>query len=213
MAITELVVPTLKTDPVTQATFINEVAPFLIKSLDTHANPPKSKHFGKILLENGNDVSGDFRLGVGLEWEDASHFSSFVESENFQTFKTLVKPHSIALPVPQLYNTDFEPIGVFDSTLTEVWQVKIGEGDGKAVESREAWETFSHAVADANGMKRNEKSIQGTSLNLEERMWVGALGWESSEIRNKVLESPVVKEAKKSLDALVWNTFVVAFAK
>jgi hypothetical protein len=66
MAITELVVPTLKTDPVTQATFTNEVAPFLIKSLDTHANPPKSKRFGKILLENGNDVSGDFRLGVGL---------------------------------------------------------------------------------------------------------------------------------------------------
>jgi hypothetical protein len=121
------------------------------------------------------------------EWEDASHFSSFVESENFQTFKTLVKPHSIALPVPQLYNTDFEPIGVFDSTLTEVWQVKIGEGDGKAVESREAWETFSHAVADANGMKRNKKSIQGTSLNLEERMWVGALGWESSEVSSKYL--------------------------
>jgi hypothetical protein len=66
MPFTEFVVPTLKTDPVTEATFTTEIAPILITILDTHATPPKSKHFGKILLENGNDVSGDFRLCVGL---------------------------------------------------------------------------------------------------------------------------------------------------
>jgi hypothetical protein len=66
MAFTEFVVPTLKTDPVTEATFTTELAPFLINILDTHATPPKFKYFGKILLENGNYVSGDFRLCVGL---------------------------------------------------------------------------------------------------------------------------------------------------
>ena len=66
MAFTEFVVPTLKTDPQTEATFMSELAPFLINILDTHATPPKLKYFGKILLENGNDVSGDFRLVVGL---------------------------------------------------------------------------------------------------------------------------------------------------
>jgi hypothetical protein len=66
MAFTEFVVPTLKTDPETEATFTSELAPFLIKILDTHATPPKLKHFGKILLENGNDTSGDSRLVVGL---------------------------------------------------------------------------------------------------------------------------------------------------
>ncbi|KAH6856902.1 hypothetical protein B0I37DRAFT_412793 [Chaetomium sp. MPI-CAGE-AT-0009] len=213
MAFTEFVIPTLKTDPATEATFTTEIAPFLINILDTHATPPKSKHFGKILLENGNDVSGDFRLGVGLEWEDASHFNTFVESENFQTFKTIVKPHSLAPPVPQLYHTDFEPSKVFGSALTEVWQVKIGEGDEKAVESREAWEKFVSAVAEAGGVDGNGKSIQGTSLNLEERRWVGVLGWESSQIREEVLGKAAVKEAKESLDVLVWNTFVVAFAK
>ncbi|EXM13486.1 hypothetical protein V3481_018587 [Fusarium oxysporum f. sp. vasinfectum] len=187
MAFTEFVVPTLKTDPVTEATFTTELAPFLINILDTHATPPKFKYFGKILLENGNDVSGDFRLCVGLEWEDASHFNSFVASENFQTFKTMVMPHSLAPPVPQLYNTDFEPIKVFGSALTEVWQVQIGEGDGKAVESREAWEKFVSAVAEAGGVNGNGKSIQGTSLNLEERRWVGVLGWESSEVSLKYL--------------------------
>ncbi|RYP38469.1 hypothetical protein DL767_002585 [Monosporascus sp. MG133] len=213
MAFTEFVVPTLKTDPVTEATFTTEIAPFLIHILDTHATPPKFKYFGKILLENGKDVSGDFRLCVGVEWEDESHFNTFVASENFQTFKSIVKPHSDAPPVPQLYHTDFEPSKVFGSALTEVWQVKIGEGDGKVVESRGAWEKFVSAVAEAGGVNGNGKSIQGTSLNLEERRWVGVLGWESSEIREKVLGSAAVKEAKKSLDVLVWNTFIAAFAK
>jgi hypothetical protein len=99
----------------------------------------------------------------------------------------MVMPHSLAPPVPQLYNTDFEPIKVFDSALTEVWQVQIGEGDGKAVESREAWEKFVSAVAEAGGVNGNGKSIQGTSLNLEERRWVGVLGWESSEVSLKYL--------------------------
>jgi hypothetical protein len=66
MAFTEFVVPTLKTDPETEAKFMSELAPFLIEILGTHVTPPKHKFFGKILLENGNDVSGDFRLVVGL---------------------------------------------------------------------------------------------------------------------------------------------------
>ncbi|PKX88445.1 uncharacterized protein P174DRAFT_508199 [Aspergillus novofumigatus IBT 16806] len=205
MAFTELVVPTLKTDPATEATFTTEIAPFLIRILDTHPTPPKSKYFGKILLENGNDVSGDFRLGVGLEWKDASHFNTFVASENFQTFKSIVKPHSVAPPVPQLYNTDFGPSEVFGSEdWGRGWESSGGEG---------AWEKFVSAVAEAGGVNGNGKSIQGTSLNLEEKRWVGILGWENSEIRENVLGSAEVKEARKSLDVLVWNTFVTAFAK
>ena len=75
MAFTEFVVPTLKTDPETEATFMSELAPFLIEILETHVTPPKHKYFGKILLENGNDVSGDFRLVMGL---GTRHFLFFV---------------------------------------------------------------------------------------------------------------------------------------
>jgi hypothetical protein len=71
--------------------------------------------------------------------------------------------------------------------LTEVWQVKIGEEDGKVVEARGAWEKFVSAVAEAGGANGNGKSIQGTSLNLEEKRWVGILGWESSEVSLKYL--------------------------
>ncbi|CAN9265030.1 unnamed protein product [Alternaria alternata] len=224
MAFTEFVIPTLKTDPATEAVFTNKIGPFLVEILDKHATPPKHKYFGKILLENGNDVSGDFRLAVGLEWKDASHFQSFVDSEDFEvTFKSLVIPHSIAPPVPQLYNTDSEPTKVFGSTLTEVWQVKIGEGSEKVAESREAWKKFVTAVAEASGSNGTEESIQGPSVNLEEKRWVGVLGWESMEIgeeqlanfqiqtREKVLGNAAVQEAKRGLDGLVSNTFVTAF--
>ena len=95
-----------------------------------------------------------------------------------------MKPHSVALPVPQLYSTDLGPTEVFGSALTEVWQVKIGEGDEKVVEARDAWEKFVNAVAEAGGVNGN---IQGTSLNLEEKRWVGVLGWESSEVSLKYL--------------------------
>ncbi|KAF3384572.1 hypothetical protein F1880_001798 [Penicillium rolfsii] len=213
MPFTEFVLPTLKTDPATEAVFTNEIGPLLVKYLDEHPNPPKSKYYGKILLENGKDVSKDFRLCVGLEWHDASHFNSFVDSENFQKFKVFVTPHSIAPPVPQLYNTDLGPNEVFRSALTEAWQVKIGESDEKLAETKKAWEKFVGAIADAGGQKKNDDSIQGPSLNLEEKKWVGVVGWESSEVREKVLRSAAVKEARKSLDALVWNTFLTAFAK
>lgn len=64
MAFTEFVVPTLKTDPETEKYFMSELAPYLINILDTHVTPPKFKYFGKILVENGIDVSGSFRLVV-----------------------------------------------------------------------------------------------------------------------------------------------------
>lgn len=98
-----------------------------------------------------------------------------------------MKPHSVAPPVPQLYSTDFGPSEVFGSALTEVWQVKIGEGDEKVVEARGAWEKFVSAVAEAGGVNGNGDSIQGTSLNLEEKRWLGVLGWESTEVSLKCL--------------------------
>lgn len=119
---------------------------------------------------------------ASTEWEDGSHFDTFVASENFQTFKSVVKPHSVAPPVPQLYNTDFEPSEVFGSTLTEVWQAKVGEDDGKVVELKAAWEKFVSVVAEVDGIDKSRKSIQGTSLNLEERRWVGVFGWENIEV-------------------------------
>ena len=98
-----------------------------------------------------------------------------------------MKPHSVAPPVPQLYHTDFVPNDVLGSALAEVWQVKTGEGEGKVVETRAAWEKFVSAVAEAGVVTGDGKNFQGTSLNLEEKRWVGALGWESNEVSLKYL--------------------------
>lgn len=86
------------------------------------------------------------------------------------------------MPVPQLYNTDVQPCNVFGNALTEVWQVNIGERDDKAAGSEAAWKKFVHAVAEADGLTDDEERFYGESLNLEERRWVGALGWKSSEV-------------------------------
>jgi hypothetical protein len=93
-----------------------------------------------------------------------------------------VLPYSHALPVPQLYNTDTQPGSVFGKTLTEVWQVQIKEEGNKAAESNVAWEKFVRAVTEAGSVTGDGRSFHGTSLNLEEARWVGALSWESSEV-------------------------------
>jgi hypothetical protein len=138
-----------------------------------------------LLLQSFAQTRTDHIADAQAEWEDSSHFDSFVASDNFETFKTVVKPHSAAPPVPQLYNTDFEPTEVFASALTEAWQVKIGDSDGKVAETRDAWERFVSAVVRAGGA--SGRGIHGTSLNLEERRWVGVLGWESMEVSLKCL--------------------------
>jgi hypothetical protein len=133
-----------------------------------HCNPISPPAVAVILTKSDADAS--------IEWADQAHFDSFVASENFQIFKDRVLPYAHALPVPQLYNTDIQPVNVFGNALTEAWQVKIGEGNEIAEESKVAWEKFVRAVAEAGGVVGDGKSLHGTSLNLEERRWVGALG-------------------------------------
>jgi hypothetical protein len=76
---------------------------------------------------------------------------------------------------------------VFGNALTEVCQVKIGKGNNKAAESEAAWERFVHAIAEAGCLQDNEEIICGKSLNLEERRWVGYVGWRNSEASSGIL--------------------------
>ncbi|KAG4442557.1 hypothetical protein IFR05_001969 [Cadophora sp. M221] len=207
MAIIEFVLPTFKQEAEAITAFTSTIVPFLTDLLDKSepGTGPKQRAVGKLLLENGKDVSGDFRPCLGLEWERAEDFYNLIASEGFKSFGALVKPHSLAPPNPQLYETDLGGGEVFASAMTEVWQVRIGEGNGE--DARGAWRVFVDAVG------CGVKGIQGLSLNQPERLWIGVLGWESEEVREKVLRSEAVIEAKKGLDELVWNTFVASFAQ
>ncbi|KAK0112598.1 hypothetical protein ONS95_014341 [Cadophora gregata] len=227
MAITEFVFPSLKQDPETATAFTSTIAPFLSNLIDTHSTPPVLKRFGKVVSEDGRDVTGEFRPCLGIEWHHAADFTTLLSTPGFTTFKSLVQPHATAPANPQLYETDLGATdsGVFECGLTEVWQVRVGEGDGgdqMMEEVKKAWRGFVGAVVRVVGEVVLEESgktgnsvegIQGVSLNQGERLWIGVLGWEGSEKREKVLESAAVKEAKKGLDALVWKTFVLSFAQ
>ena len=56
--------------------------------------------------------------------------------------------------------------------------MKVGDetdAEEKVEKARKVWGVFVDAVGKGT-------RIQGTSLNQEERLWIGVLGWESSEV-------------------------------
>ncbi|XMA10855.1 hypothetical protein WAI453_003646 [Rhynchosporium graminicola] len=117
-------------------------------------------------------VTSGLSLDYFPERRKAEHFLTLVKSDDFAGFIDIVKPHIIATPSPQIYETDISPALVFG-----------GEAN----------------------------SLQGMSLNREEKLWIGVLGWESMEVRIEVLSSEAVGEAKKAMEALVWNSFLADF--
>jgi hypothetical protein len=76
---------------------------------------------------------------------------------------------------PQLYDTDIYPEVVYGSALTEVFRVKIGEDEEKKVNIEEAWGNFVESI-------RAIKSLSGISVNVEERLFLGMIGWESGDV-------------------------------
>ncbi|KAL5314271.1 hypothetical protein ACEPPN_018696 [Leptodophora sp. 'Broadleaf-Isolate-01'] len=226
MAITEFILPSYKQTPESIEAFSSTVGPYLQKILDEAPFKPKQLIFGKLVLENGVDVSADFRPCIGLEWEKPDHFYAVLTGEGFKAFGSVVKPYSAGPPNTQLYETDLGPSEVFGSALTEVWQVRVGDGFEREEAARGAWKRFISAIGEVSAVKR----IQGASLNLQEKLWSGVLGWESNEVslvckdeedswltlrikvREKVLDSAATKEAREGLDGLLWNTFVATFA-
>jgi hypothetical protein len=111
------------------------------------------------------------------EWEKDSSFYNFISTTEFQEFVSQVKNVITAPPGPQIYETDIEPTNIFTSPLTEVFRVKIGES-GDSAEIQKNWE----AVVDAALNIAQVDSIHGTSLNLDEKLFVGAFAWEGLEV-------------------------------
>lgn len=90
-------------------------------------------------------------------------------------------PYATAAPNPLLFETDVAPAQVFDSTLTEAWMVRIGNEEKAGV----AWKEFVAAIGDVKA----GHSFSGLSLNQEEKLFVGAVGWESYEVSNVLFRS------------------------
>jgi len=115
-----------------------------------------------------------------------------------------LKPLATAPGVPQLYSTDVGPKEVFGAALTEVFRVKVAEDKEKEMRAQGAWGEF------VKGLKGGEVvSSSGVSLNAEEKTFLGVLGWESGEVRERVLKGKGVEELKEKLGEV--DSFVVKF--
>lgn len=200
MPITEIVTPSLKQDESTRSIFEGTLQPLLIKAVSS-APGIKAPFIGRLLTENGLNVQSavKYALGLGMsssdlttcllssfvidvvetEWEEAENFYAFFGSPEFQAFGAQVKPLATAPPQPQIYDTDLSPIAAFSSHLTEVFRIKIGN-DGNDLDAvREAWGAFVAAIEiHLPGLP----SLSGTSLNLEEELFLGVVGWEGFEV-------------------------------
>ncbi|PQE20558.1 hypothetical protein CJF30_00001900 [Rutstroemia sp. NJR-2017a BBW] len=135
----------------------------------------------------------------GFEYKDPADFYNLISSDEFlNDVGQMLKSFATARTVPGIYESDVSPKEVFTSPVSEVFRIKIHGDQAKEATARAEWENFTKKL---NG----KKVLSGVSINLEERLFLGIVGWESLESRTEVEELK-----KKDLD---WeDSFVVAFS-
>lgn len=136
-----------------------------------------------------------FAIGIGMlstwnlasnvsdnltEWENPDDLQKVLDSDRFKTFgATIVKPYAAGPATPQLYETNTSPVSAFSLPLTEVFRVEI-PGTEEMKRAKETWELFETVLKGNSG---NVQVVSGLSTNLEEKLFLGAIGWKTSEVR------------------------------
>ena len=67
------------------------------------------------------------------------------------------------------------PAAAFECRLTEMSRTRIGDGGNDVEAVREAWKAFAATVPAM-------PVVNGTSLNLEQGLFVGVVGWKGAEV-------------------------------
>lgn len=197
MPITEIATPSLKQDEATRSTFEGTIQPILSKTLNL-AQGIKWQFIAPMLTENGENVQSAVKYALVLgqlplrpyamltftdiaetEWETAQHFHDFLATPQFQAFGAQVKPFATAPPQPQIFETDLSPSTVFSSPLTEVFRIGIGSGGNNLDVVREAWKAF---IAATEISLPGLPSLSGTSLNLDQELFLGVVGWAGVDV-------------------------------
>lgn len=194
MPITELVLPSLKQDEETRNKFVSDVRPVLAATIRS-APGLKSQFFGRVLLENDVNVEGAGKYALGIEWENAQDFHDFLASEEFGTFKSHVKQFVSAPAKPEAYETDASPLASFSSPVTEVFRTQFEDGVRLAA-VKTAWVKL---VSEIKGELPGLVSVSGTSINLENHVFIGIIGWKGIEVRENALASQAVMESRSQL--------------
>ena len=119
----------------------------------------------------------DFCL-FDIEWENPQSFYDFVASNNFKAFGAKLKPFALSPPALQIYETNTSPLEAFSSPVTAVTRIRV-ENDQKLEDVRTSWGCLIDALRSKFG---NVVSLSGPSLNLEEKMFLGVIGWKTLEV-------------------------------
>jgi hypothetical protein len=93
-----------------------------------------------------------------------------------------VIPLFTAPPQLQIYHTDLSPIAAFSSYLTEVFRIRVGTGGNNFDVVRESWFNFVTAIERS---LPKLLSLSGISLNLDQQLFLGIIGWEGIDVNNQ----------------------------
>lgn len=123
------------------------------------------------------------------EWKDASSFHAFVAGKQFSTFAAMVKHLLNGPPTLQLFDTNISPKEISLAPVVEIIRVPVSDAESSKVAER-SWEGLSRVLA---GQPSKNQTMHGKSLNLEQDLFVGIVGWASPEV------SPLTESRVKSL--------------
>ncbi|PQE28709.1 hypothetical protein CJF32_00003911 [Rutstroemia sp. NJR-2017a WRK4] len=202
MPFTEIITPSIaQTQEAREAIFgpvWSALVPIVFKysGIETRAK-------GHMLSRDNETVPDTAFLPVfGFEYKDPADFYNVISSDEFKAFGQILKPFATARPTPEVYDTDLSPKELFTSPVSEIFRIKISGDQAEETTARAEWENFTKTL---NG----KKVLSGVSINLEERLFLGIVGWESIEDRERSRKE--VEELKqKNLD---WkDSFVVTFS-
>ncbi|RDL35317.1 Uncharacterized protein BP5553_07248 [Venustampulla echinocandica] len=199
MPILELLILPFKQDEATREAYIKTFWPTLAALLSGKKGM-KMRTSRMMLSSNNSDVSSIFQPVMVVGWNAVSDFQTFVTGDELGALRNSFISLVTAATSPQLYDTDVEPRSVFGCALTEVFKVKIGDHKENKEKVKGAWGNFVKGVGEV-------KSLSGVSVNLNERTFVGAIGWESESGRDRVLKRSEVEELYGRLGDL--ESFVV----
>lgn len=109
-----------------------------------------------------------------------SDFQSFISSDKFGVFAASLPPFISTTitpfgPSPQVYETNVGPRSVFAAAVTELFKMRIGDDTEKEKSAKAAWGEFVKGI-------ENIESLSGVSVNLDEKEFLGIIGWESEEV-------------------------------
>ncbi|KAK1142073.1 hypothetical protein N8T08_008155 [Aspergillus melleus] len=204
MAITELIFPSIKTDPASLNEIERDWSTISKRLIDP--NPGLRNAFrGFILTENGVDVRDAYREFLLFEWVKAEDFHAFIKSDQFANFAGSIKHLVTGPPTLQLFETNFSPREAASASVVEIVRLSVSSPE-QVIASTQAWDQLAQIL------KAKHKPITyGTSTNLENSVVVGVIGWSSEETRSQIVQEPVCVEALQSLQHLgTLNHIVVA---